>query len=129
MPLFSTRHDADQRAEAFKSQERAGILRSPTSIADNLVGEIFDVLETEAQREESEESKDATEEKYESEILSLISEFKFIFDQILREDIEYAYVCLRGYISFLRGTKAKDQLGILYKTSSFGVSNGGMYIL
>ena len=71
MPLFSTRHDVDQRAEAFKSREEQGSF-ALSSIADNLVGEIFDVLETEAQQEESEESKDATEEKYESDILSLI---------------------------------------------------------
>ena len=58
----------------------------------------------------------------------LFSEFNTIFDQILREDIEYAYVCLQGYISFLRGPKQRPTKDP-YKTSSSGDSNGGMHIL
>lgn len=107
MTLFDSRHDADQRAEAFKSRERAGILRSLTSIMDNLISEIYDVLENDAQQEVVEESKDATEEKYESDVLSLFSEFNTIFDQLCSEDPEYAYTCLRGYISFLNGPKRR----------------------
>lgn len=103
MPLYEHRLDKEQQEEAIKSRERKGTIRSLTTIMDNLISEIYDTLEKDAQG--AEESK--TESDYDTDIITLMSEFNSVFDQLLAEDQEMAHNCLQGYIVFLQGPKRR----------------------
>lgn len=104
MPLFDTRNDKEQKEEALKSREREGIIRSLTSIMDNLISEIYDALEKDAQQG-SEESKDVAD--FDTDILTLMSEFNSVLDQLLSEDAEVAHMLLEGYKGFLMGPQKR----------------------
>ena len=103
--LYEHRLDKERQEEAIKSRERKGTIRSLTTIMDNLISEIYDTLEKDAQG--AEESK--TESDYDTDIITLMSEFNSVFDQLLAEDKRWPTTACRATLCSCRGPRDGPQ--------------------